>query len=71
LIDEKFLLIEEKFLEIENPFDNLEQYVTTRFAEIEKKIDVSLEETNTLRKVSQLHTIKIGRIETGYNLKDK
>jgi predicted nucleic acid-binding Zn-ribbon protein len=71
LADKKFDLIEKKFVEVDNRFDKLEKYVTTRFAEIEEKVEEFLIEMDTLTQISQLHTIKIGRIETGYNLKDK
>jgi predicted nuclease with TOPRIM domain len=69
--DKKFKLIEKKFSEVDEHFDKIEKYITNRFADLEEKIDVFFEEMDTIRKISQLHTIKIGRIETGYNLKDK
>jgi hypothetical protein len=71
IADKKFDLIEHKFVEIDNRFDQLEKYVASRFAEFERKLDTFIEELDTIRKVSQIHTIKIGRIETGYSLKNK
>ena len=71
IADKKFDLIENKFAEVDSHFDKLEMYLATRFAEVERKLDNFFEELDTIRKVSQIHTIKIGRIETGYKYKDR
>lgn len=66
LIEKKFELIENKFIEIDSRFDKLEMYLATRFAELEKKVDEFFEEIYYMRKVAELHTVKIGRLEVRY-----
>jgi formyltetrahydrofolate synthetase len=71
IADKKFDLIEKKFVEVDNHFDKLEMYLATRFAEIEKKIDEFFEEIYYMRKVAELHTVKIGRLEVRYKNEDR
>jgi peptidoglycan hydrolase CwlO-like protein len=66
IVDKKFDIIEKKFQEVDKRFDKLENYLTTRFLETDSKIGEVLEEVNFMRKLGELHTVKIGRLETNY-----
>ena len=70
IADKKLDFIEEKFKEVDERFDRLENYITSRFIETDSKIDEVLEETNFMRKLGELHTIKIGRLETNYKTRN-
>jgi hypothetical protein len=45
--------------------------MATRFAEVEVKLDEFFEEIYYMRKVAELHTVKIGRLEVRYNNEDR
>jgi hypothetical protein len=42
-----------------------------RFKEIESKIDEFIEDSYYMRKVIELHTVKIGRLEVRYKNNDR
>jgi hypothetical protein len=71
IADKKFDLIEKKFVEVDEHFDKLETYLATRFAEVESKIDNFFEEIYNIRKLTELHTVKIGRLEVRYKNNDR
>jgi chromosome segregation ATPase len=70
IADKKFDLVEKKFVDVDERLDKLERYITRRFGEIDSKLDEFFEEIYYMRKVAELHTVKIGRLEVRYKNKD-
>ena len=67
-IEDRVKYHDKMFMAIQNDFSKFDKRIETIWAKVEEEIYPAMV---SIRNITDIHTIKFGRLETSYNLRDK